>query len=127
MKCFRHHERDAVGVCRSCYKGLCPDCAVEVDKSLACRNSCEEDVRAVNLLIAENIKITPIASKILHRRENIVKGANIFNVTFGGIFILIGLADPSRFLILIFLGAFLLIYGIYSHVQRQRNEQNAKR
>lgn len=29
-------------------KGLCPTCAVEVGNSLACKNSCEENVRKIN-------------------------------------------------------------------------------
>ena len=48
MNCFRHHEQFAVGVCKSCMKGLCTECMVEVDNSLACKNSCEAAVEAIN-------------------------------------------------------------------------------
>jgi hypothetical protein len=28
MRCFYHHDKEAVGSCKSCGKGLCPECAV---------------------------------------------------------------------------------------------------
>ena len=48
MNCYRHQENSAIGICKSCMKGLCPTCAVEVGNSLACKNSCEENVRKIN-------------------------------------------------------------------------------
>lgn len=42
MQCFYHPERSAVGVCRYCQRGLCPQCAVPVDDILACRGRHEE-------------------------------------------------------------------------------------
>lgn len=47
MSCFYHHERDSVGGCKSCGKNLCPECAVDLGRGLACRGRCEEDVRAL--------------------------------------------------------------------------------
>ncbi len=41
MKCHRHHERDAVGVCAACGKGLCADaCAHDGDAGLHCDAAC---------------------------------------------------------------------------------------
>jgi hypothetical protein len=45
MNCYYHHDKTAVCLCRSCGRGLCPDCAVDLDRGLACRGRCEEDVR----------------------------------------------------------------------------------
>ena len=44
MKCFTHRSSDAVAVCRSCGRALCPDCISEVGLSCACKNRCESDV-----------------------------------------------------------------------------------
>lgn len=38
MKCYAHDEKDAVGQCKTCGKGICKNCAVEVSKQLYCRN-----------------------------------------------------------------------------------------
>jgi hypothetical protein len=54
MRCFYHYERDAVAACKSCGRGLCPDCAADVGNGLACRDRCEEQVRAVNRIIERN-------------------------------------------------------------------------
>jgi hypothetical protein len=47
MKCYVHRSDDAVGLCRSCGRGVCPDCAAEVGRALACSKRCEDDVRKV--------------------------------------------------------------------------------
>lgn len=52
MKCFLHHNSDAVAVCRSCGRALCPDCVAEVGLACACKNRCEADVQRFNEMIA---------------------------------------------------------------------------
>jgi hypothetical protein len=47
MRCFNHHDVDAVGTCRACGRGLCPNCVAEVEKAVACRNRCESDVATI--------------------------------------------------------------------------------
>jgi len=44
MRCFYHPEHNAVGICSSCHRGICIECAREIGKSLACAQKCEEDV-----------------------------------------------------------------------------------
>src|SRR5436190_19114411 len=44
MRCYNHHEKEAVGTCKSCGRALCPSCAAEVEKAVACRERCESDV-----------------------------------------------------------------------------------
>lgn len=51
MKCYYHNESDAVGFCKACSKGLCRECAVDVGYGLACKDTCEDQVRAVNAII----------------------------------------------------------------------------
>src|ERR1019366_8763075 len=51
MKCFTHRSSDAVAVCRSCGRALCPDCIAEVGLSCACKNRCESDVTRFNEML----------------------------------------------------------------------------
>ena len=44
MRCYNHHDKEAVGTCKSCGRALCPTCAAEVEKAVACRGRCEADV-----------------------------------------------------------------------------------
>ncbi len=53
MKCFRHPEIDSLGICKACCKGLCGLCLVDVGNGLACKNSCEHTVNALNARISE--------------------------------------------------------------------------
>jgi hypothetical protein len=54
MNCFYHHTIVAVGVCKSCGKGLCPECAADLGKGIACKGHCENEVQSVIRLIDFN-------------------------------------------------------------------------
>jgi hypothetical protein len=55
MKCYYHPEVDAVGTCKNCSRGICPECLAELDNAIACKNRCEERVLAVERLVNRNI------------------------------------------------------------------------
>jgi len=65
MNCFYHPTVVAVGICKSCGKGLCQECAVDLGKGLACKGHCEEDVKAVMQLIDRSIQRSPYHEKVL--------------------------------------------------------------
>jgi uncharacterized membrane protein YcjF (UPF0283 family) len=53
MKCFNHPYRDAVAICNSCGRALCPQCAVPAENDrIACVNLCEADVIALGSYVA---------------------------------------------------------------------------
>jgi hypothetical protein len=54
VRCFYHRDLDAVATCKSCGRGLCPDCGADVGNGLACRGRCEAEVRSLNLVIERN-------------------------------------------------------------------------
>jgi len=58
MRCFYHHDKEAVGSCKSCAKGLCGECAVDLGKGLACRARCEDAAGAIIALIDRNIRMS---------------------------------------------------------------------
>ncbi len=51
MKCFYHETVDAVATCKNCCRALCRQCAVDVGNGIACRNSCEQQVQALNAVL----------------------------------------------------------------------------
>lgn len=55
MNCFYHPDRPAIGLCKHCQRGLCPDCAVLVDDSLACKDRHEKEVHALNQMAERNL------------------------------------------------------------------------
>ena len=117
MHCFYHQDKEAVGVCKSCGKGLCPDCAAEVPKGLACRGRCEEDVRTVVALIDRNIKLSPKTAEILESSRKVRSSSAIFNLVIGVVFVAWGLSNMERFSFVVVLGACFLVYGIFGLLQ----------
>jgi hypothetical protein len=117
MSCFYHHDRDSVGSCKSCGKDLCSECAVDLGKGLACRDHCEDDVRALIALIDRNIKLSPQTSRLLESSRKIRSSAAIFNLITGAVFIAWGLTDMERFSFIALLGGCFFAYGIFSIFQ----------
>ncbi len=48
MECYNHESLNAVGLCKSCYKAICKECAKELEHGLACSEICESDVTETN-------------------------------------------------------------------------------
>lgn len=109
VNCFQHQDRVSVGLCKSCQRGLCPDCAVGFEDGLACRGRCEERVAALSALIERNVRVSPVA----------VGAPSLFVVpvlflSMGLIFLVFGLSSDSRFTFAWILGLVLLgCGGIY--------------
>jgi hypothetical protein len=81
MRCFQHEEREAVGTCKSCGKGICRTCAVDLGKGLACSGRCEADVRDLISLIDRNVRLSPSYEHTL--------GANRQGWLLSGVFLIV--------------------------------------
>jgi hypothetical protein len=87
MNCFYHPTIVAIGTCKSCSKGICPNCATDLGKGLACKGRCEEEVAAVILLVDRNIRLSPHSEQIVQAaRGNRYLGA-VFYLVIGGLFL----------------------------------------
>jgi hypothetical protein len=106
MRCFYHHDRDAVGSCKSCGKGLCPECAVELKKGLACRGRCEAEVTALIDLIDRNMRLEPTTTRAR------LAGAFFF-LACGAVFLIFGLMSGREFDFATVLGGFFIAYGLF--------------
>ena len=113
MKCFYHQERDAVGMCKSCQRGLCPDCLVDVPPGLACRGRCEADVAAVNLILER--------SKLAWQKAGLAHGRNavatlIMGLLFAGLGILAAVTSQNFLaLLLVPFGGVFLLWSFFSY------------
>jgi hypothetical protein len=63
MNCFNHRDVPAIGLCKSCLKGLCGDCAAELVNGLACKGSCEERANMINRMVDSNSRIVGAARR----------------------------------------------------------------
>src|SRR5579863_820975 len=112
MRCYYHEDQEAVGVCKSCGKGLCRECAVDLTKGLACRGHCEADAQAVIQLIERNLQLSTASLRMMETNTRLRFGAAIFQIAMGALFIVWGLrVDNLKFIVV--LGVGLIAYGVY--------------
>jgi hypothetical protein len=107
LKCYEHPEAEAVGLCKSCQKGVCRACAVDTGNGLACGQPCAERVRGINELVDRNVTVSRV-----NKRATWLWPA--FYIAMGALFAVLpfvmGLGkDP----ILIAMGAIFMAVGIY--------------
>lgn len=113
MHCYRHPEKPAVGICRACNKGLCRDCAAELNFGLACRNSCEERVTLLNRIVDTS------AGSIAAANSNL-RSASGFLMLMGGVMIGFSLYVHNSYdsdFLTVMLGAFGLLFALFGLVR----------
>jgi hypothetical protein len=83
VKCY-YDERDAVGVCKYCGRGVCHESGVTVAKGLACKGRCEAEVETLMGIIAKN--------RTIYQRTAAVYGRYALSTAlFGLLFIAFGI------------------------------------
>lgn len=112
MICFNHADRAAVGICKSCQRGLCHECAFDLGKGLACKARCEGDVQQLIDLIEQNARYRNTSDFVMAgvRRNRIV--ASSFYILMGAAFIAWGLSRPFMRFVAV-LGTLFVVYGLY--------------
>jgi hypothetical protein len=105
MNCFKHQDVVSVGMCKSCHKGVCSKCAIDVGNGIACIDSCENEVRSVNEMIAKG-------KTAYAKSATISRNSGRFILTLGIPFLAIGIYDSN--MILIPIGIVFTVYGIIS-------------
>ena len=120
MRCYYHQDKEAVGGCKSCGKGLCPECAVDLGKGLACLGRCEADVQAVIALVDRSIKLSPTTTRLIESGRSLRSSGFTFNLVIGVIFIAWGLQDIERFSFITIVGVCFLAFGGYGFLQARR-------
>jgi hypothetical protein len=114
VKCFYHREADAVGSCKACSKGLCGTCAADVGKGLACRDSCEEQVRNINQLVDRNIRVSPTSERVLGKYSRAYLATGVFQILAGGVFAFLGQSMDGAFRTgVTAIGALVALYGVW--------------
>src|SRR5450755_1852222 len=115
MKCFYHHDRDALGTCKACGKGLCDDCLEDFGKGLACRDRCEDHVRRLIALIDYNLRAAPAAASNLRANRAIFLAVAVFVFIAGAFFTVLALTDLRIWFIAI-IGGVLMVFGVFLFV-----------
>jgi hypothetical protein len=98
VRCFNHPEQNAIGVCKSCSKGICIACSADLGHGLACRDKHERNVEMLNAMIVRSslVQVTTTRAKYV---------APAFTAFMGLLFLGYGYVREG-------LGGFLTLLGI---------------
>lgn len=95
MNCFNHQTSPAVGLCKYCAKGLCPDCADTKGKYLSCKGPiCELELKEIEEINEKAKKIYMIGN----RKKKWTTG-HLFGIFFSVFGVLSILTSISEFFI----------------------------
>lgn|GEM_PF-288787 len=106
VKCNYHPDREATGICKCCSRGLCADCQVDVGNGLACRDKCEDNVRAVNAYVEQNMRTT---SSVFKSARRTTYYSALFFAALGTIFFSLGYIYDEGFQQMF--GGLFVVYG----------------
>ena len=122
MRCFVHHNQEAIGICQVCGKGLCPDCAVDLGYSICCRGDCEHAAQELHSLRVQN----RVALNNWRRNRFLLP---LCFIIMGLIFIGMGLHSHNHDQTYgyVVLGAFGIFYGLNRFVTVRRFYKNIDR
>ena len=111
MECFYHEGRPAVGSCRSCLKGLCRTCLVDLGRGLACANRCEQAVRDLVATLDLSVRTRNVSGGMLNAARNLWLGIAVIALLVGVFVTVWGLTLPA-FREVSFLGVAFLALGL---------------
>jgi hypothetical protein len=124
MRCYTHTDADAIGTCKSCQRGLCTRCAVDVEPGLACRDKCETAVRELNRLTDWSVRLMESPTHGIPSVRSVARRAALFNLALGVVFLGWGALRTPRLWFLIAIGACFLAFGVYELLKRQGVENS---
>ena len=120
MNCFYHPGQPAIGLCKYCQRGLCPECAAVADDVLACKQRHEDEVRQLEQLSARSL----FQSKRV--RSTYMRNAVFYGLV-GCVFAGFGLWEYNwlglQAVVFIMLGAFLLYAAIANYAEGVKHKQ----
>jgi hypothetical protein len=121
MNCFNHRDKPAIGVCKSCGKGICGDCAAECHNGLVCKETCGQKIEPTDNSAALN----PLIQKSRDRKIMLI----IYSAIAVAIVLLsiYAMSSGNDFLGRVLLGVaiYMLIVGVGRFVLEQRKDQSA--
>ena len=95
MECFYHAGVPAVGSCRGCLKGLCRQCAVELEAALACPSGCEPFARALVASLQQSVRFQSVSTGLLRSARGLWLGLTAVALGVGGFVLVFGLSLPA--------------------------------
>jgi len=113
VNCFQHPGVVAVGLCKNCHRGLCPECAAPAPNGLACRGRCEAEVEALDQIVQRSKTAYAKAAGLYQR------GAYVLAV-FGFACVGYGVLSPGPNTFFLVIGAVMFAAAVFQYRSGQR-------
>ncbi|MGD8592015.1 MAG: hypothetical protein PVF82_04240 [Gammaproteobacteria bacterium] len=94
MKCYTHHDTEALGVCKACNKAVCTNCVIDTGRGLACSEACVKEINDYNEMMDRSKRMYSIGS-----------GSRL---------------PPTGIIFLLFFGVMFTSFGTYNSIVRDR-------
>ncbi len=54
MICYNHKNKQAVAICKNCFKAICEQCAIPDDNGFACSEKCHQEIISYNMMMEKS-------------------------------------------------------------------------
>ena len=125
MKCYLHRDNDAIALCKTCAKGVCAACAVDVSPGVVCSEECKRSAVETSEMIRASVAA---------RKLNTRGGGSFVQPAFLAVLGIVFMAAPlianrpaNRFSlvaggIMLCFGVILGLYQVVWHRNARRND-----
>ena len=114
MHCFNHPDQEAVGICKSCQRGLCPKCVTDLGHGLACKDKHEKEVSTIQTIVNQSAKIHATTPKT---RNAAPLFYGFMGVVFAGFGLLKGHGVTDFSFVV---GAGFIVFAIYTYIYNKK-------
>ena len=118
MNCFYSPNQPAIGLCKSCLRGLSSEYATDVGDGLACKGICETRARKINLMVDSNSKVMAVANTQVQKNASF---SIVAGVLFGAMGFFMGLPSGQPMALLFCgLGLLFIFRGISGYTRSSK-------
>jgi hypothetical protein len=54
MICYNHKDKQAIAICKNCFKAICEQCAIPDDNGFACSEKCHQEIISYNAMMEKS-------------------------------------------------------------------------
>ena len=113
MKCYQHKTEEAIGICKSCGKGICPVCCIDLNFAIVCSKTCEDAA-----IISHKITANAVTVYATQKKNRYLLPA--YFMVIGIIFLIYGLMNSISFNLCVSIGICVIIFAVLFFIIQMR-------
>ena len=113
MRCYQHKTEEAIGICKSCGKGICSVCCTDLNFAVVCSKKCEEAATVSHKITANAVTVYATQKKNRYLLP-------AYFMVIGIIMLVYGLITSISFNFLVSIGIVLIIFAVLLFMVQMR-------